>query len=272
MSNAIDIKFKDLKKTSEENKSIFSNAKPFPYIEIDNFFDNNYLDEILNSFPKMSENSYDDNFKTKTEIKLAINSPEKIPTKINSFIEYLNSYPFLNFLQNLSGIKEKLVPDPYLFGGGLHEIRRGGFLKIHSDFNVHPQLNLNRRLNLLLYLNKNWKEDWGGQLELWDKEMKSCKVKVLPVFNKMVIFRTTDYSFHGHPEPLTCPENITRKSIAMYYYTNGRPKEEINFKNGERGQSTLYQKRYGHEDDFVTNRIIFKKVFGSFYIRKKERY
>ena len=84
----------------------------------------------------------------------------EIPTKINSFIEYLNSYLFLNFLQNLSGIKEKLVPDPYLFGGGLHEIRRGGFLKIHSDFNVHPQLNLNRRLNLLLYLNKNWKEDW----------------------------------------------------------------------------------------------------------------
>ena len=141
MNNLINLKFKNLKKTSDENKSIFANAKPFPHIEIDDFFDSNYLDEILNSFPKMN-NNYDHDLKTKTEVKLAISSPEKIPTKINSLIEYLNSYTFLNFLQDLTGIKEKLVPDPYLFGGGLHEIKKGGFLKIHSDFNIHPQLNL----------------------------------------------------------------------------------------------------------------------------------
>ena len=154
----------------------------------------------------------------------------------------------------------------------MHEIRRGGFLKIHSDFNVHPQLRLNRRLNLLLYLNKNWKIDWGGQLELWDQEMKSCRAKVQPNFNKMIIFKTTDYSYHGHPEPLNCPENISRKSIALYYYTNGRPKEEINPKNGDSGQSTLFQKRQDEKDDFVTNRVKFKKIFGSVYIRKKEEY
>tara|TARA_B100001093_G_scaffold511341_1_gene579013 strand:+ start:2057 stop:2875 length:819 start_codon:yes stop_codon:yes gene_type:complete len=272
MANIITNKFENLKKVSEENKKNFLNAKPFPFIQFDQFFNDDYLDEILNFFPKMDDINYDHNFKNKTEVKLAINSPEKIPNKINILIEHLNSYPFLNFLQNLTGIKEKLIPDPYLFGGGLHEIRRGGYLKIHSDFNIHPQLKLNRRLNLLLYLNKNWKEDWGGFLELWDKDMKSCSVKVSPTFNKMVIFKTTDFSFHGHPEPLMCPENISRKSIALYYYTNGRPKEEIDPKNGETGQITLFRRRSGHEDSFNTNRIKFKKIFGSVYLRKKEKY
>ena len=265
-------KFDNLKKVSEENSKNFLNAKPFPFIQFDHFFNDNYLEEILSSFPKKGDIDYDHNFKNKTEVKLAINSPEKIPNQINLLIEYLNSYPFLSFLQSLTGIKEKLIPDPYLFGGGLHEIRRGGYLKIHSDFNMHPQMKLNRRLNLLLYLNKNWKEDWGGCLELWDKDMKSCSVKVSPIFNKMVIFKTTDFSFHGHPEPLMCPENISRKSIALYYYTNGRPKEEVNPQNGEAGQTTLFQKRVGYEDDFNTNRIKFKKIFGSIYIRKKEKY
>ena len=150
--------------------------------------------------------------------------------------------------------------------------KKGGFLKVHSDFNLHPQLNLNRRLNLLLYLNKDWKEEWGGHLELWDKDMKSCKVKISPNFNKLVIFNTTDYSFHGHPNPLACPEDVTRKSLALYYYTNGRPSNEINPALGESAQTTLYQKREGFDDDFVRNRIEFKKVFGKFYIRKKVKY
>jgi len=272
MSNIIAEKYKDLKTFSSEKKNLFINAKPFPYIEIDNFFDKDYLDEILNTFPKLSEDKHDFKMNTKAEVKLAIGSPEKIPNKINSLIEYLNSYFFLNFLQELTGIKQRLIPDPYLFGAGLHEIKKGGFLKIHSDFNVHPQLNLNRRLNLLLYLNKDWKEDWGGHLELWDREMKSCKVKITPSFNKLVIFNTTDFSFHGHPNPLATPENVTRKSLALYYYTNGRPSNEINFALGENAQTTLFQKREGFEDDFVRNRIEFKKVFGKFYIRRKVKY
>ena len=102
--------------------------------------------------------------------------------------------------------------------------------------------------------------------------MKSCKVKISPNFNKLVIFNTTDYSFHGHPNPLACPEDVTRKSLALYYYTNGRPSNEINPALGESGQTTLYQKRKGFEDDFVRNRIEFKKIFGKFYIRKRIKY
>tara|TARA_Y100000816_G_C26058906_1_gene555871 strand:- start:265 stop:1083 length:819 start_codon:yes stop_codon:yes gene_type:complete len=272
MKQIIADKYKDLEKFLNKSKIHYQEAKPFPFIEIDNFFDEKFLDDVLQSFPKLSEKKHNHNMNIPTEVKLGINSPELIPDKINEFIEYLNSYFFLNFLQKLTGINESLIPDPYLFGGGLHEIKKGGFLKIHSDFNVHPQLSLNRRINLLLYLNKSWNEEWGGHLELWDRNMKKCGAKISPTFNKLVIFNTTDFSFHGHPEPLKCPDNVTRKSLALYYYTNGRPKNEINFDHGESGQTTLFQKREGSEDNFSTNRIKFKKIFGKFYIRTKEKY
>ena len=92
----------------------------------------------------------------------------------------MNSYEFINFLNNLTGIKEKLIPDPYLWGGGFHELKNEGFLNIHSDFNVHPELKLNRRINLLIYLNKDWQENYGGSLELWDKKMKHCVKRINP--------------------------------------------------------------------------------------------
>ena len=277
MHNIISEKFKDLRTHSTNYKNKFVSAKPFPYIEIDNFFDEKFLNNILDSFPKMNENKHNFNRNNKAEVKFATNLPENIPDNINKFIEYLNSYFFLNFLKDLTGIKEKLIPDPYLEGAGLHEIKTGGFLKIHSDFNLHPELKLNRRLNLLIYLNKDWKQEWGGHLELWDRDMKSCKVKIPPLFNKMVIFNTTDFSFHGHPEPLNCPNNVTRKSIALYYYTNGRPSNEINFENGHMDRPTLFQKRPGTSDDFlktgeIVKRAEYKKIFGKFYIKKKVKY
>ena len=125
MIDIIGSKYEDFKTFSSKNKNIFLEAKPFPYIELDNFFNEDYLNQILDSFPKMSENRHDFNINTKAEVKLAIGSPEKIPNKINSFIEYLNSYFFLDFSQKLTGIKQRLIPDPYLFGAGLHEIKKG---------------------------------------------------------------------------------------------------------------------------------------------------
>ncbi len=107
-----------------------------------------------------------------------------------------------------------------------------------SIFNRHEKLQLDRRLNLLIYLNKDWKEDYGGYFEMWNTEMTRCEKKVLPIFNRCVIFSTTDFSYHGHPEPLTCPEGWTRKSLALYYYSNGRPAEEI---SGD--HSTLFKAR-----------------------------
>jgi Rps23 Pro-64 3,4-dihydroxylase Tpa1-like proline 4-hydroxylase len=159
----------------------------------------------------------------------------------------LNSAAFLQFLQILTGIKEPLIGDPYLAGGGMHEIKKGGFLKVHADFNKHPELKLDRRINVLVYLNKDWKEEYGGYFELWDKSMSNCEKKIAPIFNKMVIFSTTDYSYHGHPDPLTCPEDRSRKSLALYYYSNGRPVGEINKDNESHG--TLFVARKNNKDD-----------------------
>jgi len=148
----------------------------------------------------------------------------------------------LQFLETLTGIKG-IVPDPYFVGGGLHQIKPGGKLGVHADFNHHEKLNLDRRINVLIYLNKDWKEEYGGHFELWNKEMTAAEQKILPLFNRCAIFSTTSTSFHGHPTPLSCPPDRTRKSIATYYYSNGRPAEEV----GE-SHSTLFKARPGEAD------------------------
>ena len=108
-------------------------------------------------------------------------------------------------MQTLTGIDEN-QSDPYLQGGGLHELRNDGYLNIHADFNIHPTLKLDRRLNILIYLNKNWEDEFGGNLQLWNKDMTKCEKKIIPIFNRMVIFSTTDFSYHGNPDKINCPK------------------------------------------------------------------
>jgi Rps23 Pro-64 3,4-dihydroxylase Tpa1-like proline 4-hydroxylase len=141
-----------------------------------------------------------------------------------NLLAQFNSSAFIDFLQELTGIGG-LVPDPHLYGGGLHQIVRGGHLNVHVDFNRHPVTDLERRLNLLLYLNRDWQDEYGGALELWNRDMSRSEARILPYFNRCVVFSTTDHSFHGHPDPLACPEDRTRKSLALYYYSKGRPEE-----------------------------------------------
>ena len=259
---------KDLKTLAEDNQKKFINNKPFSHILFENFFDQGFLTEILNEFPDLEKMDNSMEFNTKSDKKkFATNLEFNYPEKIQNFISFLNSYQFIDFLQKLTGIEEKLIPDPYFFGGGLHQIKKGGFLKVHADFNYHPQMKLDRRLNVLIYLNKNWKDEYGGSLELWDKNMTRCEQKLSPKFNNMVVFNTNDYSFHGHPDPLDCPENINRKSIALYYYSNGRPKSEIN--PNMRFHNTLYKNRQNSKDDIDERMPEFKKLFGKLYIRKK---
>ncbi len=134
----------------------------------------------------------------------------------------LSAPPFLDFLSELTGIPQ-LQADETLEGGGMHQIRRGGFLNIHADFTVHPKRrNLRRRVNVLLYLNEDWLESYGGNLELWEKDMSKCAHRIQPLLNRAVIFNTDEDACHGHPDKLTCPEDRTRKSIALYYFTEAR--------------------------------------------------
>jgi Rps23 Pro-64 3,4-dihydroxylase Tpa1-like proline 4-hydroxylase len=207
-------------------KKSYINEEPFPNIELKNFFNEEFLNKVLSEFPDLSQKK-SENYNNKNEIKFANNDYKNFSPNIKYIFDYLNSEEFILFLQSITSIKEKLIGDQAFNGGGLHEIKRGGLLKIHTDFNRHPSLELDRRLNVLIYLNKDWEESYGGHLQLWDKDMKYCKKKYLPNFNSMVIFGTTDFSNHGHPDPLTCPNDRSRKSLATYYYSDGRPKEEI---------------------------------------------
>lgn len=227
-----------LDKLAIKYRQEYSQAQPFPHIVIDNFLPEFVLNNILNEFPQV--NSIDwQKFNAPSEKKLATKHEQQMGENTCLLLYQLNSSTFINFLETLTGI-DGIIPDPHFEGGGLHQIVRGGYLKMHVDFNRHGKLRLDRRLNLLIYLNKNWQEEYGGHLELWDKDMTQCEKKILPIFNRCVIFSTTDFSYHGHPDPLSCPEGKTRKSLALYYYSNGRPDEE-----SSQSHSTLFQARPG---------------------------
>jgi len=221
--------------------STYINAVPYPHIVLDDFFDPNLIDQVLSEFPKPGAIRWQQ-FDNEREIKLASAAESSFGPVTRLFLYHLNSITFVEFLSTVTGIPN-LIPDPRFDGGGLHQIVRGGKLGIHADFNRHSAYNLDRRLNLLLYLNKDWREEWGGHLQLWNRDMTRCEAKVLPIFNRMMIFSTTDFTYHGHPDPLECPEGMTRKSLALYYFSNGRPAEEI---SGD--HSTIFRAR--HEGEF----------------------
>jgi len=155
----------------------------------------------------------------------------------------LTSARFLLALEKLTGMWG-LMGDPYFYGGGLHATAPGGRLAVHADFNKHPRFMLDRRLNLLVYLNEGWAEANGGHLELWSRDMQRCEQRLLPVFNRTVIFSTDRTSYHGQPSPVVGPPGLWRRSIALYYYSNGRADEGHPPPEGER-HSTLWQQRPG---------------------------
>ena len=273
--------FQNLEQVALKEKTKYINAKPFPNITLTNFFEDSFLSKILEEFPNLSKLHGSQIYKEKNEIKLSNKDYNKFPNNIKKFIDFLNSEIFLGFLQNLTSIKEKLVSDPLLEGGGLHEIKRGGVLKIHTDFNRHPSLDLDRRINVLIYLNKNWKDSYGGHLEFWNKDVSKCEKKILPLFNTMAIFSTTDFSNHGHPEPLNCPEEMSRKSIALYYFSSGRPQNEI--LTISKKNKTYFKSRAGIKNDADEKKENFKDFLRSFklyqsiknfekkYIRRKNK-
>jgi Rps23 Pro-64 3,4-dihydroxylase Tpa1-like proline 4-hydroxylase len=200
-------------------------AKPFPHVVLDDFFDPAILERVLEEFPRPRAIRWQA-FDNEHERKLASAAESCFGPLTRIVLYHLNSMTFLHFLSSVTGIDD-LIPDPGFEGGGLHQIEPGGKLGVHSDFNKHARYGLDRRLNVLVYLNKHWREEYGGHLELWDCAMSRCEARILPLFNRVMIFGTTDFTYHGHPNPLRCPEGMTRKSLALYYFTNGRPASEV---------------------------------------------
>jgi 2OG-Fe(II) oxygenase superfamily len=238
--------YKDLQKIARDYAPKYLEAQPFPHTTFDGFFSGSYLSKVSAEFPDLarSEDVIHHNNGI-TDIKLASARGDSLfGPNTKALMAFLNSHQFLDFLQVLTSIKEPLIPDPHFIGGGLHEIKPGGFLKVHADFNKHHETGLDRRVNILIYLNENWQESYGGHFELWNEDMTEWKKRELPIFNRMVIFNTTDFSYHGHPEPLNCPSNRSRKSLALYYYSNGRPSSEI---LNPVNYASLYKQRPGEK-------------------------
>jgi Rps23 Pro-64 3,4-dihydroxylase Tpa1-like proline 4-hydroxylase len=226
-------------------------ATPYPHIVIDDFLPHDIAEAILSNFPtlpKRSDVMYQDKLLEYNKRQI---QPDDCSTFARRVFSLFNSAAVLDFLGALTGI-EGLLPDPYFDGGGFHEISNGGRLGVHADFRIHGKLQLRRRLNLLIYLNKNWQESYGGHFEMWDKAIKQRAHRVSPLFNRCVIFNTEKDSWHGHPEPLNTPTNVTRKSMALYYYTaSQRIQEEIP------RHSTVFVKRPG---DAFSLRIVLNHL------------
>jgi Rps23 Pro-64 3,4-dihydroxylase Tpa1-like proline 4-hydroxylase len=212
----------------------YQGASPFPHAVIDDFVGLDVVRSVVAEYPR-DRAEWDLYLDEGNSNKLAISDELRLGPVARRLIAELNSGAMIRFLEAMTGIKG-LVPDPHLLGGGLHQLDPGGFLRVHADFNHHPHLKLDRRLNFLLYLNEGWVEEWGGSLELWNADMTSRDVSVVPVAGRAVVFSTTSTSYHGNPEPVACPDGMARRSIALYYYTNGRPDEERAAKH-----NTLYQ-------------------------------
>jgi len=227
------------RETGGELRERYQSARPFPHIVIEDFLPDEIIARCIDEFGACDRDGsrlYDrDQERYKREI-----NPDRMSAAVRGLFYSFNARPFIGILENITGIKG-LIPDPYFAGGGFHEIGQGGHLSVHTDFNHHKPMNLERRINVLIYLNRDWSDAFGGQLELWDEAMTRCEVSVVPQANRCVIFNTTTSSNHGNPQPIAHPAGVTRKSIALYYYT-------ATWSDAQRAHTTQFKPRPGSAD------------------------
>tara|TARA_R110001592_G_scaffold361900_2_gene674014 strand:+ start:233 stop:994 length:762 start_codon:yes stop_codon:yes gene_type:complete len=208
----------------------YKNATPFPHTSLDDLFTSEVLDDVLDCFPPIESDEWDRRNDIGVQVKLRTKWKDErdIPPKVLRVIQILQSGRFVRLLSEYTGI-DGLMPDYWYGGGGLNQILPGGELAVHVDGTLNDEIKMYRRVNLIVFLNKDWEEEYGGHLEFWDSKKKGCVKKLTPSFNKIAIFNTSDLTYHGHPYPLTCPEERSRKSLILYYYTATRPESEIKF-------------------------------------------
>jgi Rps23 Pro-64 3,4-dihydroxylase Tpa1-like proline 4-hydroxylase len=220
--------------------------QPYRHLVLDDFLPETLANQCLHNFPAVTDAFWEHANDADIEIKYRTTwkSEFDIPDGIVEAIRILNSAPVLKAFSERIGIP-KLIPDPYFSGGGLNVTKPGGLLDVHVDGNYHDATGLNRRLNALIYLNPDWQSGWGGEFGLYDATGKICIKKIPPLFNRLIVFDSHDYSFHGLPNPLNFPPGQDRKSIILYYYTHeARPLSQVAIKAPH---SALWVKRDLHD-------------------------
>jgi len=201
----------------------FARAKPFPHVVIDNFLQHDWATALEREFPDYNSAIWYE-YRNLVEIKRTCNLWAHFPPATYSFFSIINSPEFLSIISSLLEIYP-LYADAGLHGGGWHIHAVGGKLNPHLDYSIHPKTGLQRKLNLILYLNRDWRRDWGGGLGLWREDKDNggpgaIEVEIVPTFNRALLFETTQVSWHGLTSPLTCPPDKFRKSLANYYLTS----------------------------------------------------
>ena len=207
----------DLERLNKE----FQNAKPFPNVEIDGFFKPEIAEALYKVFPKTTDEHKWVVYNNPIEKKYALTDFSALP-QYRDLFSMLQTAEFVDLIKKVSGI-EGLESDPHLHGAGLHQHIPGGKLDMHLDYSIHPVTGKERRVNLIIYFTKEWKDEYGGAIELWNEDFTKCEKKLHPCFNKAILFRTSDVSYHGLPLPIKCPQGNSRKSIAIYYVSDPRP-------------------------------------------------
>ncbi len=249
----------------KELAEAYASNAPFPHIAIDNFLPPEVLQYCLKNFPQKLGANGEAFDRAQERFKASFN-PDVMEPGLRSLFYAFNSMPFIRFVENLTGIKG-LIPDPYFMGAGFHEIGQGGHLSMHADFNHHKPMNVERRVNLLIYLNENWEAEYGGQLELWDQGMKNCVQSIIPKFNRCAVFSTTSESWHGNPQPVNHPKGQNRRSIALYYYTSTWDDEKVT-------KTTDFRARPGTEDKrdwYVKSNEFYDEYLPPFVARKMKK-
>ena len=220
---------KELKRIATSCADIILTGKfykePYKHLVVDNFIPDDLAQKCLDSFPKLDDDTWQHENDKNIEVKSRTTwkSEFDIPDNIVDSVRILNSSLVLNSFSEVFGI-QRLVPDPYFSGGGLNITQKGGLLDVHVDGNYHDASGLNRRMNALLYLNPGWEESWGGEFGIYNSNGTQLIKKIEPLFNRLVVFDSHDYSYHGLPDPVEFPDGTKRKSIILYYYTkDSRP-------------------------------------------------
>ena len=203
----------------DELSSSYKNAEPFSYVVIENFLNENIAHSLSNNFPKPNQNWW--HYHNPIEEKYAFDDIKNMDRDLKKYFLMVCKPEFLEKIKTISGI-ENLEFDPFFHGAGVHYHPPGGKLNMHLDYSINPFSKKERRLNIIYFLNKEWREEWGGNTELWSESMKECKKKIVPKFNTALLFRTFDESWHGLPGYVKCPEGMARKSLAIYYMSEPR--------------------------------------------------
>lgn len=242
--NQLDLKHISIESSKKILDTTINNFSddPFKHFYIDNFFDINFANNILENFPELHSDNWEKTNDPGIEVKLRSkwSSEFDIPEKIVNAIRIMNSAPFIESLSKALEIP-KLIPDPYFTGGGLNVTVSGGLLDVHVDGNYHDATGLHRRVNAILYLNPGWQSGWGGEFGLYDNKGEKLIKKIAPLHNRFMAFDTNDFSFHGLPDPLNFPKGHARRSIILYYYTKEqRPNNQI---STEQPHSALWKKK-----------------------------